>query len=94
MCEKKDYSVRCWDAFWQNWVMIPVTNLTRQEAIDKAIELSQCYDCGEDGTQEMQVYVECVGGMTSQMIGYVEYAFTGDSIDGEIYDWVFVESFS
>ncbi len=89
MCNDRIYSVRCWDAFWQNWAMIPVTNLTRQEAIDKAMELSQSYDCGVDGTQEMQVYVECTGGMTCQMVGYVEYEFDDGSLD-----WVFVESVS
>lgn len=80
----KPYSVRCWDEFWQNWCMIPETFKTREEAIARAIELSDCYDCGENGTEEMQVHVDC-GMNTSQMVGYVML----DEND----EWVFEEDF-
>ena len=93
MCDNK-YSVRCWSAFYNDWVMIPLINLTRQEAIDKAKELSDNYDCGEDGWEEMQVWVECLGGTAHKMVGYVELDIVETTETAEVWDWVFVESFS
>lgn len=79
------YSVRVWDAFWQNWAMIPITGLGRDEAIQKAIEISDLFDCGDNGTCEAQVWIECMGGTAYQMVGYVEL----DEND----EWSFVEEF-
>ncbi len=80
----RPYSVRCWDEFWQTWCMIPETFDTREEAIERAIELSDCYDCGDNGTEEMQVFIDC-GMNTAQMIGYVML----DEND----KWLFEEAF-
>lgn len=94
----KPYSVRVWDSFYNTWVMIPETELTRDEAIKRAIELSDSYDCGENGTQEVQVWVDCLGGTAAQMVGYVELDYYDGEEDGEetsiCVGWTFVECFS
>lgn len=66
--ENRQYSVRLWDSFWCNWAMIPITDLTREEAINKAIELSDVCDME---TEEPQVWIDC-GMNTAQMVGYVD----------------------
>ena len=80
----KPYSVRCWDSFWNTWCMIPESFKTEEEAIARAIELSDCYDCGENGTEEMQVHIDC-GMNTCQMVGFVAWDENGD--------WVFEDAF-
>lgn len=84
----KPYSVRAWDLFYQTWVMIPETGLTRDEAIERAIELSDEYDCGLDGTQEMQVWIDCPSLETAQMVGYVTFDY-----DDSGFCWTFEECF-
>ena len=84
----KSYSVRVWDSFYNTWVMIPETGLTRDEAIKRAIELSDEYDSGENGTQEVQVWIDCLSLNTAQMVGYVAWDYLDDSLDFEE-GWVF-----
>lgn len=90
----KPYSVRVWDAFYNTWVMIPETGLSRSEAVNRAIELSEDYDCGENGTQEVQVWIDCPMVNTAQMVGYTE-PDVYETENGVVYDgFGFVESFS
>lgn len=90
----KPYSVRAWDSLYNTWVMIPETGLTRDEAINRAIELSDEYDCGLDGTQEMEVWIDCLGMGTAQMVGYVMLDYYDDSEASTCLGWTFVECFS
>lgn len=80
----KDYQVRCWDCFYNDWACLPISGLTREQAIEIALENAMFDDCGEFGTQEEQVYVRCLGLGEWQMVGYVELQDDG---------FVFVESF-
>ena len=79
-----NYSVRRWDAFFNTWTMIPITGLTFDEAVSKAIELTQedtdCYNT------EYQVWIDTLGMNECQMVGYVEH-------DGYGFDAEFVECF-
>ena len=79
------YQVRCWDAFFQNWCMIPEEYENRERAIFRAIELSDYYDCGENGSEEMQVYVDDLGMGTMQMVGYVELNEDGQFVFEEAF---------
>ena len=78
------YSVRCWDMFYKEWTMIPITNLTREEAIKTALMLAVEND-SDIWYTEYQVYVDCLAYNTAQMVGYVEFDNDG---------YRFVESFS
>ncbi len=80
------YQVRVWDVFYQNWVTIPKDYDTREQAIKAAIEMSPWHYCGFDGTEEVQVYVECLGGTAYQMVGYTE-------LDEDKGEFVFEECF-
>lgn len=79
------YQVRCWDEFFQNWCMIPEDYPTEEQAVARAIELSDCYDCGENGSEEMQVYIDVPIMGAMQMIGYVSWNDDGDFVFEEAF---------
>lgn len=73
MANDKCYSVRCWDSFYNTYTMIPISNLSFKDAVTTARGIAVFHDTMEDGTEEMQVWVDTPTLGTAQMVGYLSY---------------------
>ncbi len=77
--DRLDYQVRVWNAFWNTWVSAPIVVANESEAVKMALSIVDYYDCGYNGTEEVQIYVKCLGMGTYQLIGYIEWDEGTDS---------------
>ena len=67
------YSVRCWDSSINNYTMIPISNRTFEDAVTIARGIAVFHDTMENGTEEMQIWVDTPTLGTAQMVGYLAY---------------------
>ena len=91
MANTKIYSVRCWDAFYETYTMIPVTNLTFKDAVTTALGLALFHDTMEYGNEELQVWVDTLTRGCAEMVGYVEY--DPDDEESNEYGFIYRELF-